>query len=191
MKVLSLATLLLCSSAAMAHYTLDYPQSRGFDDAKEPSAPCGGFDAVANRTQFPLTKGFLQINSHHAKAEVKINVVIGNSPAAADFITAAGTPANSTSLNRPGNICLPLDLSSYKGAADNINATIQIVYNGGDSPLYQCADVVLVASAPSFDQTKCSDDASPPQDTSAGVALAVKGTATATAALLMAVALAL
>ncbi|KAF9431954.1 hypothetical protein BGZ76_011482 [Entomortierella beljakovae] len=201
MKFTSLATLLLCSSAAMAHYTLDYPASRGFDDAKEPTGPCGGFDAVTNRTEFPLTKGFLQINSHHAKAEAKINVVIGNSPTAADFTAAAGTPASSPSINHPGNVCLPLDLSAFKGAANNVNATIQIVYNGGDSPLYQCADVVLVTSAPAFDQSKCVDDGAGTKtspsggattDTqSAGATLNIKGAATAAAAMLMAAVIAL
>ncbi|KAF8983164.1 hypothetical protein BGZ46_010762 [Entomortierella lignicola] len=208
MKVLSLATLLLCSSAAMAHFTLDYPQSRGFDDDKEPTAPCGGFDAVANRTDFPLTNGFLQIDSHHVKADIKINVVIGNSPVAADFITAAGTPVNSTSLNHPGHACFPLNLSTFSGATNNTNATIQIVYNGGDSPLYQCADVVLVTSAPGFDQTKCFEDngstpssnpsasattgsTSPTKGASAGSTLAVKATSTVVAAMIMAVTLAL
>jgi hypothetical protein len=56
MKIQSLAALLLCSSAAMAHYTLDYPLSRGFSDDNEPKAPCGGYDTVGNRTQFPLSK---------------------------------------------------------------------------------------------------------------------------------------
>lgn len=56
MKVLSLAAVLLCSSAAMAHYTLDYPASRGFNDDNEPTGPCGGFDTVKNRTEFPLSK---------------------------------------------------------------------------------------------------------------------------------------
>ncbi|KAG0001349.1 hypothetical protein BGZ80_004336 [Entomortierella chlamydospora] len=197
MKVLSLASLLLCSSAAMAHFTLDYPQSRGFDDDKEGTAPCGGFDTVANRTQFPLTNGFLQINSRHVSAEITINVVIGSNPVAADFTTAAGTPANSTSLKHPGNACFPLDLSTFQGAANNTNATIQIVYNGGDSPLYQCSDVVLVTSAPSFDQTKCvnndgstSTSNSTTNGTSAGTAISVKSTATAAAALLIAVAMA-
>lgn len=56
MKVLTLATMLLCSSVAMAHYTLDYPPSRGFSDDDEPIAPCGGaaYNAAGNRTQFPL-----------------------------------------------------------------------------------------------------------------------------------------
>ncbi|KAG0046696.1 hypothetical protein BGZ83_008122 [Gryganskiella cystojenkinii] len=170
MKVLSsLATMLLCSSAVMAHFTLDYPASRGFNDDAEGNAPCGGFDTVTNRTQFPLTKGFLDINSHHPSATVKINVVLSNNPGAADFTAAAGTPASSLALSHPGHACMQLDLSSFKGAANNVNATIQVVYNGGDSPLYQCTDVVLVTTAAGFDQSKCiNDNGEAPSITSSG-----------------------
>ncbi|KAF9184675.1 hypothetical protein BGZ51_008642 [Haplosporangium sp. Z 767] len=187
MKVLSLATLLLCSSAAMAHYTLDYPPTRGLNEDQEPTAPCGGFNTAGARTQFPLTKGFVQINSGHARSEVKVNVVYGNDPSVADFTTAAGTPAASLSVDHPGKVCVPVDLANFKGATDNTNATIQIVYNGGDSPLYQCTDVVLVTSAQGFDQTKCVNE----QPASAAAVVSVKSAATAVVAVLMAAAMAL
>ncbi|CAO3572445.1 unnamed protein product [Mortierella alpina] len=199
MKILQLATALLCSSAAMAHFTLDYPTSRGFSDDNEPQAPCGGFNSAANRTQFPLTKGFLQINSGHVTADIKVNVVYGNNPAAADFTSAGATPASSLSIKNPGNSCLPLDLSTFKGAADNTNATIQIIYNGGDSPLYQCADVILVSSAPSFDTSQCKNVGTAPSTTSpggtapsnVGCLVSMNGVKTATAALILAVVFAL
>ncbi|KAF9927572.1 hypothetical protein BGZ75_003395 [Mortierella antarctica] len=193
MKILQLATALLCSSAAMAHFTLDYPTSRGFSDDNEPVAPCGGFNNAANRTQFPLTKGFLQINSGHVSADIKVNVVYGNNPTAADFISAGATPASSLSVKNPGDSCLPLDLSTFKGATDKTNATIQIIYNGGDSPLYQCADVTLVSSAPAFDSSKCKNVGAEPSTTSpggaapsnAGSLVSMKGAMTATVALIM------
>lgn len=58
-----------------------------------------------------------------------------------------------------------------------MNATIQVIYNGGDGSLYQCADVVLVTNATGFDQSKCvnNNGASPsasgsaPAPTNAGV----------------------
>ncbi|KAF9339559.1 hypothetical protein BGZ91_005560 [Linnemannia elongata] len=186
MKVLTLATMLLCSSAAMAHYTLDYPPSRGFSDDDEPIAPCGGAAP---------TKGFVQISSYHPTASVQVNIAYGNNPTAADFTTASSTPAGTIQVTHPFQSCLPLDLSSFKGAASNVNATIQLVYNGGDSPLYQCADVVLVTAAPSFDQSKCVDNAngnggSTPSTTSPGgakptssaSALSIKSAAATTAA---------
>lgn len=36
-----------------------------------------------------------------------------------------------------------------------MNATIQLIYNGGDGALYQCADVVLVTTAATFNQSMC------------------------------------
>ncbi|KAF9121092.1 hypothetical protein BGW39_010853 [Mortierella sp. 14UC] len=194
MKVLTLATMLLCSSAVMAHYTLDYPPSRGFSDDDEPIAPCGGatYNAAGARTPFPLTKGFLQISSFHPTASVQVNIAYGNNPTAADFTTASSTPAGTIQVTHPFQSCLPLDLSTFKGAANNTNATIQLVYNGGDSPLYQCADVILVTSASTFDQSKCVDNANGngPSTTSpdtskpsnSASAFSVKGATAATAA---------
>ncbi|KAG0245633.1 hypothetical protein B0O80DRAFT_501305 [Mortierella sp. GBAus27b] len=139
----------------MAHFTLDYPLSRGFIDDNEPTAPCGGFNAVSNRTQFPLSKGFVEINSHHVTASVQVNIVYGNNPTADNFTASGATPATTFKATQPGLLCIPLELSTFKGAADNVTATIQLIYNGGDSPLYQCADVVLVTNAPSFNQSMC------------------------------------
>ncbi|KAF9347342.1 hypothetical protein BGX26_001165 [Mortierella sp. AD094] len=148
----------------MAHFILDYPPSRGFDDDAEPNAPCGGFNAVpTNRSMFPLTNGFVDIDSFHPSSTVTINVAIGANPAAADFTAAA---ASAIAINHPGHSCLSFNLTSIPGAANNTNATIQLVYNGGDGPLYQCADVVLVTSAPGFDKTQCiNDNGSPTSNT--------------------------
>lgn len=141
-------------------------------------------------------KGFVQISSFHPTASVQVNIAYGNNPTAADFTTASSTPAGTIQVTHPFQSCLPLDLSSFKGAANNVNATIQLVYNGGDSPLYQCADVVLVTAASSFDQSKCVDNAngnggSTPSTTSPGgakpttngaSAFSVKGAAATAAA---------
>ena len=43
----SLAVLLLAASTT-AHFTLDYPKTLGFDEDKEPSGPCGGFDVKSD-----------------------------------------------------------------------------------------------------------------------------------------------
>lgn len=160
MKVSSIASsfLLLCtSSSVMAHFILDYPVSRGFNDDAEPNAPCGGFDsAPTNRSMFPITNGFVDINSFRISTTIVVNIALGNNPAAADFTAAAAKPASpATSINHPGHSCLSFNLTSFAGAANNTNVTIQVVYNGGDGILYQCADIVLVTSAPSFDMKQC------------------------------------
>ncbi|KAF9973987.1 hypothetical protein BGZ73_002767 [Actinomortierella ambigua] len=162
MKFLATTSLLLlCSSAVLGHFTVTYPPSRGFDDVKEPQAPCGSFDTVTNRTEFPLTKGFIEIDSGHVKADVAINLVLSQNPTNADFTAAAGKPAAKVSVSQPGANCLPVDLSTFAGAKDGVNGTVQIVYNGGDSPLYQCIDVTLKSNPAGWDASKCSKTTTP------------------------------
>lgn len=50
----SLSVLLASASCALAHFTLDYPTTRGFTEDIEDQF-CGGFkDPSSNRTSFPL-----------------------------------------------------------------------------------------------------------------------------------------
>lgn len=52
--------------AVLAHYTLDFPPTTGFDENQEPNAPCGGFNpSASNVTAWPLTAGQISIDSHH------------------------------------------------------------------------------------------------------------------------------
>ncbi len=44
--VASFAAALLLAGAASAHFTLDFPPTAGFDEDKEPTAPCGGFPPI-------------------------------------------------------------------------------------------------------------------------------------------------
>ncbi|KAG0251471.1 hypothetical protein BG011_007587 [Mortierella polycephala] len=194
MKVLSLASLLLCSSAAMAHYSLDYPPTRGESESKEIVSPCGGFNDVGARIQFPLTRGFVQVNSGHPNSKVDVNIAYGNNPSAADFTAAADKPIASLTIDVPRKACMTVDLTKSQDAVDNTNATIQIVYNDGHDILYQCSDVVLVTSAEGFDLTKCVNEkptGPTPTVAAAAAAVSVKSAATAVVAVLMAAALAL
>jgi hypothetical protein len=62
--------LLAVASVASAHYTLDYPTSLGFDDAKENIAPCGGFIPNLDGTlvNFSMSGDWIQINNHHPES---------------------------------------------------------------------------------------------------------------------------
>lgn len=53
-------TLLLAASAtlASAHFKLNYPPARGFDEDTLPQYPCGGQDTVSERTPIPIGSGF-------------------------------------------------------------------------------------------------------------------------------------
>ncbi|KAI9263167.1 hypothetical protein BDA99DRAFT_407798, partial [Phascolomyces articulosus] len=137
-----------------AHYQLTYPQSRGFNEDREPTAPCGGFDSVSSRSQFPLQNGFVQINSGHTDYTYEVKLVTNSTnPTASDF-TSAPTVAKG-SRNYPADACLPIDLGNVQGLSAGTNATIQVVYDGGDGLLYQCADVTLAENPSSFNTTAC------------------------------------
>ncbi|KAF9208706.1 hypothetical protein BGZ49_007890 [Haplosporangium sp. Z 27] len=96
-----------------------------------------------------------------------------------------------------------LNLSTFN-ATNNTNAFIQIVYNGGNSPLYLYVCVVLVTSVPGFNQTKFFNDnsstssipvttnsSSLTRGASTSVALTIKVTATTATAMITSVTLVL
>ncbi|CAO3677976.1 unnamed protein product [Umbelopsis vinacea] len=151
-----LAVLVLAAlSSVQAHYQLTYPQSRGFVEDNEPLAPCGGFNTVnTTRTEFPIKNGFLEINSEHVQYQYTVNLALKSNPGAADFSSQNATVANGTN-SFPDQACLPVDLSKVNGAVDGTPATLQIVYNAGDSLLYQCTDVVLKTTPAGWNTTAC------------------------------------
>jgi len=141
---------LALASIAAAHFTLDYPPTRGFDEDNEPKAICGGFDTIKNRTSFPLSGGQLQITSHHTKASVFAEISFNSNP---NSFTQFNT--SSDGKNYPflipvnqiaeGPACWNLNVSSLNvpEAKNGTNATIVVLFDGGDGTLYQCADLVL------------------------------------------------
>lgn len=61
MKV-TLSTLAVFASVASAHFNLDYPAARGFDEDKLIQFPCGSFDTpVENRTVWPISGGSIAL----------------------------------------------------------------------------------------------------------------------------------
>lgn len=97
----------------------------------------GGFDVVQTRTEFPLKNGFVEINSEHISYTYTVNVLVNNDPTVAAFSTSNLTQVASGSRNYPQSACLQLDLGNSSSVANGVNATIQVVFNGGDGLLYQ------------------------------------------------------
>ncbi|KAG2228731.1 hypothetical protein INT48_001165 [Thamnidium elegans] len=155
-RLLSLLAITLISmqSIALAHFTMTYPSSRGFDTLKEPLAPCGGYDTLsAQRVQMPLKSSFIQIDSGHTAYTFVVYALLKNDPVNPDFIPSNLVQVAQGGRSYPEGACLPLTFSESVQA--NTNVTLQVVYNGGDGLLYQCVDALLVDSAPSFDVSKC------------------------------------
>jgi hypothetical protein len=118
---------------AAAHFTLDWPPSRGFDEDKMPTFPCGGYDTPSsNRTSIALKAGVLpvDITFHHSETAVSYLLALGSSPGDNFNITLEPT----LGAHGLGEFCLPnipLDSKSLGVSLhDGLNATLQVVTDG-------------------------------------------------------------
>ena len=120
----------------LAHFTLKYPASRGFDEDKESNFPCGGFNTVqSQRIDFPISGGPIQINLGHQQTNVAVYMAVGDNPG--DAFSIVLHPQFTVSGYGDfclGNISIPSDLNITEGT----KASIQVITNAhGDGGLYQ------------------------------------------------------
>ncbi|BGO93833.1 hypothetical protein NBRC10512_004622 [Rhodotorula toruloides] len=160
MKVLSLVAAAALPLLASAHFTLDYPYTRGFDEDLEPQF-CGGFNTPSSsRTPYPLSGSApLLIDSHHPTADVAVLISFDQNPSnfSAFNQTSEGQGYGLLKpfgrINGQGEFCFNVDIASLgvNGLQNGSVATIQVEFNGGDGALFQCSDIVLITnySAPS------------------------------------------
>ncbi|KAF8078384.1 hypothetical protein FPV67DRAFT_1404369 [Lyophyllum atratum] len=139
-----LALLLALTAAVNAHFQLQFPPPRGvFNEDNEPTF-CDGYKTPAsNRSTFPLSGGFFTLNSEHPQWTSGVLAASAANPTSFDNFTQV-IPFFQT--QGEGLFCIPLDFSSHAnstGFKDGQNVTIQIVFDGGDGNLYQCADLTL------------------------------------------------
>ncbi|KAK4705435.1 hypothetical protein P7C70_g763, partial [Phenoliferia sp. Uapishka_3] len=129
-----IAPILCLASIASAHFTLDYPQTRGFDEDLEPQF-CGGFNQSATRVPFPLSGGPILIDSHHPSAEVAILISFVDTPTTfANFNTTSsgasyGYLKGFGTITGEGEFCFNVDIASLNvpGVGNGTVATIQFV----------------------------------------------------------------
>lgn len=131
------------TSLTTAHFNLDFPAARGFDEDKLGTFPCGGQDTVSTtRTPWPLSGGQIALTMGHIDANVEVLIAMGNSPGSA-FNTIIRPTFKETGL---GAFCMTG--FTVPGAMEGMNATIQVVTNGDpNGGLFNCADVTFSASA--------------------------------------------
>ncbi|KAJ6562166.1 hypothetical protein B0H19DRAFT_1375342 [Mycena capillaripes] len=136
---------LLASLAALAnaHFQLKFPAPRGvFEEEDEPNF-CDGYDnPAANRTLFPLTGGFYSLNSEHTSWTAGVSLANqGNPTQFSDFLSIVPFFKDSGE----GAFCFDLDFIKINstGLKDGQNVTLEIVFDGGDGKLFQCADLTL------------------------------------------------
>ncbi|KAI0082231.1 hypothetical protein K474DRAFT_1671342 [Panus rudis PR-1116 ss-1] len=148
-------------SVASAHFQLQYPVPRGPfvepDEVNFCDTPQDGYNtAASNRSEFPLSGGFISLNSEHPKFTVGLIVSTAQNPNNfANFSTAV----NFFQSTGEGPFCFPVDLSAagISGVGDGANATLQVVFDGGDGKLYQCADVTLSSNFNVPSNVSCSN----------------------------------
>ncbi|KAG2116958.1 hypothetical protein DEU56DRAFT_718277, partial [Suillus clintonianus] len=141
-------------TAAQAHFQLQYPIPRGpFVQDSEPTFCDGYTDAVNNRTVFPLSNGIINMNSEHPLWTAGVIISTDQNPNNfSDFNSSSGyqTVVPFFQQSGEGLYCFSIDLAAaatnVSGIKDGANVTIQVLFDGGDGTLYQCADLTLSAS---------------------------------------------
>ncbi|CAL1696523.1 unnamed protein product [Somion occarium] len=157
MQFTSLVFLCGIVTLVSAHFQLQFPPPRGpFVEDDEPTFCDGYATAVSNRSQFPLNSGFISIVSEHPSFTVGLLLSTAQNPnnfanfsQAVQFFQAEGE----------GPFCFPIQLAAagISGVSDGTNATLQVVFDGGDGKLYQCSDVVLSSSATIASDVSCTN----------------------------------
>ncbi|KAF3008814.1 Nascent polypeptide-associated complex subunit beta [Curvularia kusanoi] len=146
MLVKSVVALAL-APVALAHFNLNYPASRGFDEDKEPTGPCGGFDTVSSqRTDFPINGAPIQLKLGHLQTNIAAYLAVGDNPG--DGFNVVLHPQ--IQVSGLGDFCMgSVSIPSNLNVTDGTKATIQVITKaqGEDTSLYQCADVTLVNTA--------------------------------------------
>jgi hypothetical protein len=123
-----LPALVAFSHIASAHFTIDYPAARGFDEDLLTQFPCGGQNEVANRTLWPLSGGEIALDMRDASANVEVLIGFGNSVGSSFEIVLRQTFAESGS----GTFCMTgFTIPAGLNVADGMNATIQVITGGG------------------------------------------------------------
>ncbi|KAF9456152.1 hypothetical protein BDZ94DRAFT_1315425 [Collybia nuda] len=149
-----------------AHFRLNYPEPRGAFVADDEPKFCGGHDnAVNNRTTFPLSDGFFTIKAGHPGWTAGVIISTVQNPTSFDNFTVNGEQQlvkGYAKEDAAGTFCIPLNISAANipGVKEGSNVTIQVVFEGGDGNLYQCADLTLSNNATISSNSTCKNETS-------------------------------
>jgi hypothetical protein len=125
---------------ALAHFELKYPATRGFDEDKESTFPCGGYNDVSSqRADYPMSGGPIQLNMGHTQTNVAVYLAVGDKPG--DGFSVVLRPQ--LQVDGYGDFCLGgIQIPSSLNITDGTPATIQVITNAhGDGGLYQVSNV--------------------------------------------------
>jgi hypothetical protein len=130
-----LATLLPLASA---HFQLQWPAARGFDDQNTVNYPCGGFETPSStRQNLPINGSFpIQLNMEHTGVRGMVVLALGDAPTGDDYTIVLKPVFQQTGPEAfcIGDVTIPSDLNITEGTT----GTIQVVTNGDpNGGLYQ------------------------------------------------------
>ncbi|KAF2839775.1 hypothetical protein M501DRAFT_932828 [Patellaria atrata CBS 101060] len=128
-----------------AHFQLEWPEARGFEDRTAGDFPCGGFNDVSDeRTPFPLSGGPIQLDLGHTETKLQVVLALGNDPGDAYNHVLVPTIQE----RGPENFCFGMvTFPDELNLTEGMNATIQVLSNGDPSGgLYQCADITFTST---------------------------------------------
>jgi len=154
----TVAVLAALASTAQAHFTLNAPLPRGVRVADDQLTFCGGHaEVTSNRTVFPLEGGNVNIQTGHGNWTAAVMVSTVANPNTFDAFKVDGEDVFVRQWGardeHGGTFCLPLDLAAAN-LTDGANVTLQVVFEGGDGLLYQCADLTLSSNATAAGECK-------------------------------------
>ncbi|KAK0125325.1 hypothetical protein ONS96_009176 [Cadophora gregata f. sp. sojae] len=143
----------LLVSQTSAHFLLNYPETIGFDDDSESTAPCGSFTvdfSTDNITEFHVAGDTIALRSTHPDTKWLFRATVGT--ADSGNWTALSPVIQQSSL---GSFCRK-DITVPESFVGQ-NGTIGVAANGPDGVLYQCAAVSFVAGAATGVPSTCSN----------------------------------
>ncbi|KAJ3571347.1 hypothetical protein NP233_g3816 [Leucocoprinus birnbaumii] len=155
--ILSAFVLLISTVVVNAHFQISFPPPRGrFVEDNEPNFCDGYTNVTTNRTQFPLTGGFITLNSEHPQWSAAFYISNSSNPNSFNDFTQVNSFFQ---VSGEGGFCIPLNFatSNFTGLQNGENVTIQMLFNGGDGNLFQCADVTLTDNNSSISSVSCSN----------------------------------
>jgi hypothetical protein len=112
---------------SFAHFTLDWPKSRGANEDTAGNFPCGGYnDVQQQRTDFPMSGGPIQLNMGHEQTNVAVYMAVGSNPG--DGFSVVMRPQ--FVVTGLGDFCMgQISVPAGVNVSDGTLASIQVVSN--------------------------------------------------------------
>ncbi|KAH8650809.1 hypothetical protein BGZ60DRAFT_350022, partial [Tricladium varicosporioides] len=144
--------LLAFAASSSAHFVLQIPTSLGFDDALETTGPCGSFtptDRSTGVTSWPVEGSSIGVLTTHTQVTWNFKAALLSDPT--NFVSLV----HDVSQKGVGSVCFP----SIPGNPSWVgqDAILQVIQNGVDGTLFQCAAIKFAAGGPASVPSSCTN----------------------------------